>query len=147
MCGHPKSEHGARTKRQWLECACCDDGNFLPGGHYIPFHAERSREMSAVPSFKKQVWVALYKYFKELNQEYKRNGTIEGKALGTPDQGAPALRALSRVDAVLSKKANATVKEQPKKTARKSGKAASTKKIRKPRSKKSFEDIPSAVDD
>ena len=99
-----------------------------------------------MPIYRKQVWGAVHAYLVTLNKEYKRNGTIEGKALGTSDDTATAQRALSRVTATAERRANAVVKETAgKRTARKSKKAGKATSGRKSRaSRKTLEELPSA---
>ncbi len=86
--------------------------------------------MSQVPRFKKQLWTALEKYFKELSSEYKRNGTVEGKALGSKEESAAAQRALARVGSVISKKAGAVVREPARKKAAGKGKESAGRKAK-----------------
>ena len=99
-----------------------------------------------MPLYRKQVWGTVHAYLKSLNAEFKRNGTIEGKALVTGDDTASALRALSRVTAVAERRANVVVKETASKGAgRKAKKAGKAKNGRKPRaSRKSFDELPNA---
>ena len=96
-----------------------------------------------MPQFRKQIWQVLYAYAKDLNAEYKRNGTIEGKALGEEGDAATAQRALTRIVNMAQRKANAEIKERAPRQ-KKGKKTAAKKTAGRKKSSRKLEGIPAA---